>query len=374
MVPVPDGDLLFNGWHHFTHYLYQEMKYFLLCISTLFSLNGISQTLGGSSVFSFVNLPATPQTAALGGINISNQNNDAGITYNNPALIRKELHAQLSTNFNFFYAGISNLHLQQVLYAEKIKTGFALGINYLNYGSIPQTDAAGNELGTFRPNDFVIQLSAVRQYEERWHYGLALKFIQSNYGLYKSNAIAFDLGLTYTDTSRGFQVGFVAKNMGGQLRAYDQTSKDEIPFDVQLGISKRLKKAPIQFSATAYHLSRWDLQYNDTLFNNETGASAKTQGSFSVDNIFRHFVFAAQAYIGQHIEVTLAYNYLRRQELKLSTAANGLNGFSLGAGLIFSKLQFRYARSYYQNTTAFNQVGVNIKLNEYFGLGKGILK
>lgn len=346
------------------------MRIALFNILILFSLAARAQTLGGSSVFNFLNLPATPQLSALGGINISNQSNDAGSTYGNPALIRKDMHAQLSANFNAFYAGIKNLHLQQVIYSNKLNTGFALGINYLNYGTIPQTDAAGNELGTFRPADFVIQVSASRKYEERWHYGLALKFIQSNYGLYKSSALAFDMGLTYTDTAHRLQAALVVKNMGGQLKAYDMTQKDELPFDVQLGISKRLKNAPIQFSATAYHLSRWNLQYNDTVFNNETGATAAKQGNLSVDNIFRHFVFAAQGYIGKNIELTLSYNYLRRQELKLYNASNGLNGFSLGVGLILQKLQIRYARSYYQNTTAYNQFGINIKLNEYFGLGR----
>ena len=78
------------------------MRVAFLYILVLTAVATHAQTLGGSSVFNFLNLPATPQLSALGGINISNQSNDAGLTYANPALIRKEMHAQLSANFNAF--------------------------------------------------------------------------------------------------------------------------------------------------------------------------------------------------------------------------------------------------------------------------------
>lgn len=346
------------------------MRYLCLILLWFCTVKGVAQTLGGSAVFNFMNLPVSPQVSALGGINISQQNRDASLVYGNPALIRKELHQQLSANVTSFFAGIRNLHLQHVWYSNRLETGFSLGINYLTYGDIPQTDAIGNQLGSFRPNDFVIQLSASRIYENRWHYGLALKYIQSNYGMYKSNALAFDMGLTYTDSANRLQAALVVKNMGAQLTVYNGTSRDELPFDLQLGLSKRLKKAPFQFSVTAHHLHRWDLQYNDTLFNQSAGGVSLKTGAFTPDNIFRHFVFSVQAYIGKYIEATLGYNYLRRQELKLTTAANGLNGFSLGLGLIMPKLQIRYARSYYQNTSAYNQIGINVGLQQYFGLGK----
>jgi hypothetical protein len=60
---------------------------------------------------------------------------------------------------------------------------------------------------------------------------------------------------------------------------------------------------------------------------------------------------------------------LRNQELKVSTGGNGLTGFSLGAGVLFSKLQLRYARTYFQNNIAYNQLGLTMPLNQYFGLG-----
>jgi hypothetical protein len=74
-------------------------------------------------------------------------------------------------------------------------------------------------------------------------------------------------------------------------------------------------------------------------------------------------VFALQAFPGEKIELTLGFNALRRAELTLPRAANGLTGFSFGAGVLLKKMQVRYARSIYQNGIAFNQFGLNIDLS-----------
>ena len=86
-----------------------------------------------------------------------------------------------------------------------------------------------------------------------------------------------------------------------------------------------------------------------------------------LDKIFRHIVFATQFFIGEKLEVTAAYNHLRRSELDIYNTTNGLNGFSLGVGALFKKLQIRYSRAYYQNNTAYNQFGLNVPLDQYLG-------
>jgi len=67
--------------------------------------------------------------------------------------------------------------------------------------------------------------------------------------------------------------------MGTQLSTYNGTAvKEELPFDLQAGISKRLENAPFQFSVTAHHLHRFDIFYNDTLFNAQEGDARKVNG------------------------------------------------------------------------------------------------
>ena len=345
------------------------MRIITLILSVFISSCLFGQTIGGSSVFNFLKLPNTPQLTALGGVNVSVTSNDVGLAFNNPALLKKEMHTQMDAVFNSFYAGINAYHLSLAYWQEKLKTNFGWGLTYFDYGKIAETDASGNVLGQITPNDWVMQLSTSRSYLEKWNYGVTIKFISSNYGAYRSNGIALDFGILFTDTANLFSASLLAKNMGYQLKKYAGTEAEELPFDLQVGLTKKLKNAPISFSITAHHLHQFDIRYNDTLFNNDNFGVNKT-GKFIFDKIFRHFVFASQIFPVPQLEVTIGYNHLRRQELNISNTTNGLNGFSVGVGLIVKKLQVRYARTHYQNNTGYNQLGLNLQLNQHFGLGK----
>lgn len=329
-----------------------------------------AQTLGGNTVFNFLRLSQTPQLTALGGINVSQLSNDVGLAFNNPALLKPAMHTQLNAVFNSLYDGISAYHLSMGYHHPSLNTNFLWGLNYIDYGTVQGTDATGNILGRLRPVDWVMQVSASRSYLERWNYGATLKFINSNYGAYRSNGIAVDIGVLYADTARLLSISVLARNMGTQLRKYDGTDPDDLPFDLQVGASKRLANSPFGFSITAHHLHRFDINYNDIGFNAANGFSGDGDRKLTVDKLFRHFVLATDIYLGDKVQITAGYNYLRRKELNIGNSGNGLNGFSVGAALLLNKLQIRYARTHYQDNTGYNQFGLNMTLNRYFGLGK----
>jgi hypothetical protein len=329
-----------------------------------------AQTLGGNTVFNFLKLPNTPQLSSLGGINVSQISNDVGLAFNNPALLKPQMHSQMNAVFNGLYAGITSYHLSLGYHHQKLNTNFLWGLGYFNYGSVQETDAAGNVLGRFHPMDWVMQVSASRSYLERWNYGATLKFINSDYGQYNSNGLAVDAGVLYHDSANLFSASLLAKNMGFQLKKYDGTDPGDLPFDLEIGLTKKLEKAPFGFSFTAHHLQQFNISYNDTTFNNENGFPNASDKKLTFDKLFRHIVIATTIYLGDKVEITAGYNHLRRQELTIGRGGNGLNGFSLGAALILDKLQVRYARTNYQNNTAYNQFGLNMTLNKYFGLGK----
>jgi len=314
-----------------------------------------AQVLGGSSTYNFLKLPPTPQLSALGGMNISNRTNDIGITMWNASLLREDMSGQIHASFNSMYSGIKNVALVAGHYIDIWKTNVGLGISYLDYGAIDATDPSGNMLGTIHPRDYLIRAMVSREYETKWHYGFGLNFIQSLYGEFQSSALALDATTTYYDSSRGLQASLVLKNMGLQLKSFVPGHNEQLPFDFQIGVSKRLEKAPIQFSLTAHHLHQFDIAYNDTTANGgqETSTSA-------VSKVFQHLVFATQLYIEEKIELSAGYNFLRRAELRIDNTTNGLTGFTIGIGYTSPKLQLRYARAWYQNNTAYNQFGINL--------------
>lgn len=338
---------------------------FIVCILCVQSLS--AQVLGGKSVFPFLDLPAAPQLTAIGGMSVSQQTQDISPATLNPALLRPSMHGNLQANYTGYVADVRYGHVMFGYHAGGLQTTFAGSVQYVNYGSMAQTDAAGNVQGSFTPRDIAWQLTASRRYLERWYYGVTLKFIHSRYQPYSSTGIAADAGIAYQDTSRRLQIGLAARNMGAQLRTYVTGNREPLPFDLQVGVSKRLQHLPLQLSATIHHLYQFDIRYADpaledgTVISNgdTTGAGGKT-----FDKLFRHFVLAAQYEVGRYVELTLSYNHLRRQELAWS-GQQGLSGFSTGVGVITRKLQLRYARAWYQRAAAFNQLGINLPLQQW---------
>lgn len=326
----------------------------------LFAFTGAaSQTLGGSSAFNFLRLQLHPQAGALGGRNVSHFGADLGMVSENPSLLRKGHHSAVSANFTSLAPTITGLYAAGAYHLEKKATTFALGITHLGYGEQPETDASGNILGTFRAYDQMLGLSISRKYNKKWFYGTTLKIINSKYGAYASQGLALDVGLNFYDEEHMIQFGFAAKNMGGQIKSY-ANRKEDLPFDLVVGMTKQLEKAPIRFSLTGQRMHQFDLLYNDTLFN-ETNFGSQAKSNLGT-KIFSHLILGADVQVGEKIVLTGGYNVLRRRELRIQNIASGLTGFSYGFNLHLQRLKCYYARTHYQSSLSHHQISFSFTL------------
>lgn len=323
----------------------------------------------------FLRLPNAPHISALGGVNIANPEPDISFAFQNPSLMRPGLHNQLGLNYNSFYAGIKIMDLNYGYHLAKHNTSVLFGIQYLNYGNFDQTDAVGGTTGTVRAADYAVTLGASRQYKERWRYGASLKLANSTLADKVSSALLADVGVSYLDTANLVSLGIVAKNMGFMLTRYNPDGTAEpLPFDLQLGISKRFKHLPLRLMATLHHLYEWEIRYDnpaDAENSSLLGSSDSTTDdkSYFADKLFRHFIFATELTFGKRVAVTVGYNHLRRGELSIKDKP-ALAGFSFGASIYLNKLQVHYARSYYHIAGPYNEIGLNFQLNKLFNIGK----
>jgi len=325
----------------YIHHL-QKLGFFM----ALFSLNVTfihAQTTAGNASFSFLSLPSSPKASSLGGLNISSMQSDMGLAMHTPSLLTSDMNGQLLVGIKPYFAGIQQYDLFAVQHWQQknITTGF--GVHFLDYGNIPMTDMAGNELGTIHPNDYEVQFSAATNYIEHFRIGSTLKFIRSNYGMYQSSGVAMDIGLTYLSASNLSQASILVKNVGVQLSS--SGTKQELPFNLILGWSKKLAYAPIQFSITADRLSVWNNSYFDPTYSDLYGASSAT----SLQNVFNHLTLASELYIGDQVDINLGYNFIRRYDLNVYNQSNGLNGFSAGVGFKLDKLRLQYGNSFFQS-------------------------
>ena len=351
------------------------MKYAVVCLLLMASNRTFAQVTGGQYAFEYLRMSDAPHVSALGGISIANPENDIALALQNPAMMRPGLHNELELTYNDYYAGIKVMNLQYGYHAPKINTSFFFGVQYLNYGSITQTDDLGNVLCSFHATDYALTLGASHSYLDHWRFGADFKLAHSSLYLGSANAVLADVGINYYDTTSLFDFGATAKNMGVMVKKYTLGLPFEpLPFDLQLGVSKKFKHLPLRLIATLHHLYEWDVRYNnpaDLTGTNSLGQSdtVKSKGTYFADKLFRHFIFGAEITFGKHVVLTASYNYLQRKELGLD-GQPGLSGFAFGLGINLNKFQVHYGRTYYSVAGPYNELGITMCLNKLFGMGQ----
>jgi hypothetical protein len=154
------------------------------------------------------------------------------------------------------------------------------------------------------------------------------------------------------------------KNAGTQLRKYADASSEELPFEMQAGITQRLKGSPFMFSLTAQQMHRFNIRYADTSYNNTNGIVNKNTGF--PGKLIDHLVIGTTIELNERLAVDLGYNFLRRRELNTGGGSNGLNGFSYGMELKLKKFMFQFARANYQANTAYTQIGLTLKMEQFW--------
>jgi hypothetical protein len=340
--------------------------FFIFFISLHFSCLGFSQA--GNGVFKFLDLPASSRLSAMGGNNVSMNDNDINLAFQNPSLLSSETHNVLSLNGANY---LGDIQFGSVAYGRNFGNNnyFALGMQYVDYGTFKQVTELNEVIGQFTAMDMALNIMYARPLNEKISVGATLKPIYSVYELYTSIGIACDLGLNYTDTAGFFSAGLTFRNIGTQLKGYysfeGQQHYEDLPFDILIGFSKKLKHAPLRFHLTLNNLNQWDLKYQSTNQSRATlnNDEVKEEISF-VDLAFRHSIFAVEFVPTKNFYLTAGYNHRRHQELKMpgfkSTA-----GFSFGAGIKLYKFHLGFSSSQFQVGNTSYQFSISTALNEF---------
>ncbi len=238
------------------------MRYlFLLFLFPFFATNSQAQ-LGGQNSYEFLNLNSSARVASLGGNQIAVKDNDPFLAADNPSLLNAEMNNKLALTYIDYLADVSTGFASFTRHIDSIGT-FNVGVKYVDYGEFTETDAGGNELGTFSAGDYAFFLGYARDLDSNFSIGANVKTIYSSLYDYSSLGLAADLGLTYYNPKRQVTVALLAKNFGTQVNSYTEFTEEDLPFEIQMGVSKRLAKVPLRVSIIAQHLQQWDLIYDN---------------------------------------------------------------------------------------------------------------
>ena len=298
----------------------------LLIISLTASGHVYAQT--GSSAYSFLDVTTSAHAYTLGGITPALVASDITLVEQNPGLLGPEIDKQLAAAY-MHYFGASNFGSIRFGAPAGDRGAWAIGLRYLNHGTMTQTDPDGNMGGTFTPQDIVFEGTYSHDFTDRLRGGITLKGAYSTYEQYTAFALAADLGINYYDEERDLSLSAVITNAGGQLKRFDR-AYDRLPFDIRLGYMQGLGTTPFSLSISAYNLTRWKLPYylhNSNDENKQQKVSSKFFPTF-----FRHLAFGLQYSPKELFYLGLGYNYKMASDMS-SYKRNFLSGFSLGGGL-----------------------------------------
>lgn len=309
-------------------------KYVFPLLLTLVA--AVSYAQESQTAYNFLRLPVSAHAAALGGDNITIIEDDPSLMFSNPALLSSVSDKSINLNFMTYMAGATtaSASFNRII---KDKASVAVTAQYMDYGKMKEVDADNVQTGEFSAKD--IAVSGVFSYilGEKFVGGITAKVINSYIGDYSSWAVGVDLGLNYYDPEREWSVSLVAKNLGGQLKAYDD-EYEKMPLDVQLGVSKRFSALPFRLSATLVDLNHW-------------GYSA-----------INHLVVGADILFSQQIYVAAGYNFRRADEMKTlkgtDEESSHMAGLSFGAGLQLERFKLQLAYGKYHVSS--NSLLVNV--------------
>lgn len=292
------------------------------------------------TAFNFLRLPTSAHAAALGGENVTLTDDDASMVFHNPSLLYYVSDRTLGLNMMTYMQGSVT---GSASYSQNIGDRGSWGIQgrFINYGEMKQTTINNELTGTFHANDFALGGTFAYGLTEHISGGITAKIVESYIGQYNAMGAAIDLGLNYFDAESNWSISAVARNLGGQLKAYEDDF-ERLPLDVHLGVTKRLASSPLRFSATLVRLNDWEY------------------------GIGKHLVLGADLLLSDQFYLAAGYNPMRASEMRISAGENEASNhgaaLSLGAGLMLERLQLHVAYGKYHVSSTSLMINFSYKL------------
>ena len=122
-------------------------------VGLLVALLSVAQE--SQTAYNFLRLPVSAHAAALGGENITLQDDDAALLFHNPALMNNVSDRTLNLNMMTYMEGSVTASAAFVRAAGDRGTWGVSG-RFVSYGEMKETDIMGQQTGTFSAKDFAL--------------------------------------------------------------------------------------------------------------------------------------------------------------------------------------------------------------------------
>ncbi len=328
--------------------LWRKGFFLYIYIGVVASLLGVcrAQAQEYSSAYNTLRLPVSSHAAALGGQNVSLIVDEPMAGWTNPALYANVSDKSLSLSF-MTYAGGSQWMGAHFAKALGERHTVAVGAQLMNFGTTDETDEYGNVTGSVKAKDFVLGGGYSYLFSDRWTGGANLKFMFSNLAGYSAIAASVDVGVNYYDEENDLSLSASLQNLGVQLKAYDESVRTHLPFNLALGFSKGMAHLPVRFHLTMNDVTRWKSKYYVQEENKDETSSSSNDGKISFGKMaLNHFVVGIDILPADFLYLSLGYNFRRANELKASGSSHWA-GISAGGGVKVKRFQIGLSYAVY---------------------------
>jgi hypothetical protein len=334
----------------------------------------LNAQIGGSYTYAFLDLPNSARIDALGGSANAIKDNDLSLCLVNPSLLTPKMNDQVALSFVDYYSDI-NYGFVSYMHDFKKLGMFDASLQYINYGQFTNTDETGVSYGNFSAGEYNFNIGWGRQLDSLFSIGANLKNIYSTMDGYTSYGIAVDVAGTYSSSKRQLTLSILALNIGRQLKYYVPGIEEPLPFELQLGFSKKLKHAPFRLSLVLRHLDKWDLTYSDPANPTPTVDALtgdpippKKFGKF-LDKCMRHVVVGTEFIPSKNFSLRFGFNYERRKELEVASKYSTV-GICWGFGFRIKQFNLSFARARYHLDGSPNTITISTKISDFTRVNK----
>ena len=300
------------------------MKKALFVFLMMLGISSLHAQNESQTEYNFLRLPVSAHAAALGGDNITVIENDEALIFHNPALLTSVNDKTINLNYMNYMSG-ANMASASFNRIVKERASWAVSAQYVNYGKMKEVDENNVQTGEFSAKDLSFAGYFSYMLTNRLTGGISARLITSYLGSYNSIGFGVDLGLNYYDSDHEWSLALVLKNLGGQLKAYHDNF-ERMPFDIQMGVTKRFTGTPFRLHVTLVDLNHLDYKF------------------------LNHVVVGADVLLTESIWIGGGYNFRRADEMKITTTNSSSShgaGLSFGAGLNLERFKLNLAYGKY---------------------------
>jgi long-subunit fatty acid transport protein len=307
-------------------------------LSSFFIVFVLTNTITfGQDTYRFLNVDNSARAAALGG-SFSTNNDDVDVLFYNPAGLSFLEKNPISFSF---VKHLMDINLFSLAYSTEFENigRFGTAVKYINYGTFEGADEFGNKTGEFGAGELAFILGYTNEFTENFYYGANAKVIYSSIEDKSSSAVGLDLGINYEIPNQKLNLAAAVLNLGTQISSYIDT-KEDLPLDVTIGVSKRLENLPVRLSLDFHQLNK------------------------DRDELYQHlkgFTVGAEFYLSEVFTLRFGYDNEARSDLKVGSSS-GIAGFNGGLGVKVSEYSFNYGYSSLGTIGAMHRIGLSTAL------------